>query len=116
MLARKEGVNQRFLANELGVVPSRLVVLVDELVGAGLIERGPNTPDRRTHAINLTAAGRVMLKSLEAMTLEHDEMLLAVLSVEEKAQLRRLLERIADQEGLSSGVHPSYRLLGPRKK
>jgi DNA-binding MarR family transcriptional regulator len=116
MLARKDGVNQRFLADQLGVVPSRLVVLIDELEGAGLLERGANAPDRRTHAINLTAAGRSLLKSVEAMTLEHDEVLLAALSGEEKSQLRRLLEKIADQEGLSPGVHPSYRLLGPRKK
>ena len=116
MLAKSEGVNQRFLADQLGVVPSRLVVLADELEGAGLIERGANAPDRRTHAINLTDAGRAMLISIGDVLREHDEAFLAALSEEEQFQLRGFLEKIAEQEELSPGVHPGYRLLSPRKK
>ena len=116
LLAREDGVTQRFLADHLGVVPSRLVVLVDELEGIGLVKRGTSAPDRRTHAIHLTAAGRVKLTEVQAMILEHDEALLVALSEEEKAKLRSLLERIAAREGLSPGVHPTYKLLGRRSK
>ncbi|BDI31095.1 MarR family transcriptional regulator [Capsulimonas corticalis] len=116
ILAREDGVNQRSLADRLGVVPSRLVVLVDELERAGLIARGANAPDRRSHSITLTAAGRAMTETLDTLVIEHDAALLAALSPEEKSQLRTLLGKIAAQEGLSPGVHPGYRFMGRRAK
>jgi DNA-binding MarR family transcriptional regulator len=115
ILASNDGVNQRFLAYRLGVVPSRLVVLLDKLESAGLIERRA-TERRTTHAIHLTANGQECLKIVGKASREHNESFLASLSEVEKAQLRPILQKIADHEGLTEGVHPGYKLLGCRPK
>ena len=115
MLADNDGVNQRFLADRLGVVPSRLVVLLDELESAGLIERRA-TERRTTHAVHLTAKGKESLKVVGKASKEHNDSFLASLNELEKAQLRPLLQKIADQEGLTKGVHPGYKLMGRPKK
>src|SRR4051794_34209430 len=44
------GISQQALATKLGLVPSRLVALLDELEGKGLIERRDNADDRRVYA------------------------------------------------------------------
>src|SRR3954453_7944151 len=42
-----DGISQRDLAEALGLDPSQVVALVDELAGAGLVERRPSPTDRR---------------------------------------------------------------------
>jgi DNA-binding MarR family transcriptional regulator len=107
-----EGLSQRALGKRLGILPSRLVVLVDELEGRGLVERRDTPEDRRTYALHLTEAGRRMLEEIGKVARAHDEVMCAALSLEEKAQLTRLLSRIAEEQKLTPGVHPGYRQLG----
>src|SRR5580704_16423117 len=45
--------SQQQLARRLGVLPSRMVLLIDELEDKGLVERAPHPSDRRTHALAL---------------------------------------------------------------
>ncbi|QLE75423.1 MarR family transcriptional regulator [Streptomyces rectiverticillatus] len=47
MIATRPGLSRRALAADLGVVPSRVVTLVDHLDGKGLVERRRSTEDRR---------------------------------------------------------------------
>ena len=54
-VAADPGRSQQAVATELGVLPSRLVALVDELEQDGLLERRRNPGDRRHHALHLTA-------------------------------------------------------------
>ena len=49
-VAADPGRSQQAVATELGVLPSRLVALVDELEQDGLVERRRNPGDRRHHA------------------------------------------------------------------
>src|SRR4051812_49921234 len=42
-----DGISQRDLAEVLGLDPSQVVALVDELAAAGLVERRPSPTDRR---------------------------------------------------------------------
>jgi DNA-binding HxlR family transcriptional regulator len=46
--------NQRELARHLGVQPSRLVLLLDELSDKGLVERQRSASDRRNYELALT--------------------------------------------------------------
>ena len=66
------GKNQRELAAHLGVVPSRLVVLLDELETKGLVARERSPQDRRSQQLQLTRKGTRLLersnKSLQHMT------------------------------------------------
>jgi DNA-binding MarR family transcriptional regulator len=104
-------MTQQALATRLGMVPSRLVTLLDDLESRNLIERGKNQDDRRRHALTLTAEGHTALQAIGEVAREHQRSLLAVLSPEEQRQLAALLQRVADGQGLTPGVHPGYKTL-----
>jgi DNA-binding MarR family transcriptional regulator len=53
-----DGISQRDLAAVLGLDPSQVVLLVDELAASGLVERRPSVTDRRTKMVVATEAGR----------------------------------------------------------
>jgi DNA-binding MarR family transcriptional regulator len=110
------GLTQTALANMLGIVPSRLVALLDELDSLGLTERRRDDEDRRRHALALTEEGRKTLQTVGEISREHQHALLAALSASEREVLRDLLQRIADEQGLMRNVHPGYRTLGRRQR
>jgi DNA-binding MarR family transcriptional regulator len=109
---RSEGLSQQALCDRLRVMPSRLVTLVDELEQRELVERRDKPDDRRTYALHLTEKGRGALKAIGLVAREHQEALCAALTEREREQLATLLRRIADQQGLTPGVHPGFSRLG----
>jgi DNA-binding MarR family transcriptional regulator len=111
-IAGRPGQSQQAIARLLGTPPSRLVGLVDGLTARGLVERRRNPTDRRLHALHLTVAGEAMLARIARLGDEHDDAICRSLDAGERAQLRTLLIRIADDQGLQPGVHPGYRTLG----
>jgi DNA-binding MarR family transcriptional regulator len=112
VIDRSEGLSQQALCERLRVMPSRLVTLVDELEQRELVERRDNPDDRRTYALHLTERGRSTLKAIGRVAREHQEGLCAALTADEREQLATLLSRIADQQGLTPGVHPGFSRLG----
>ncbi|GAA4607155.1 hypothetical protein GCM10023195_26870 [Actinoallomurus liliacearum] len=109
MLAATPGRSQRRLAEDLGMPPSRFVPFADELEGRGLIERRKNPDDRRSHALYLTERGVELLAELREVGAAHERDVCAALSSDEHRQLTVLLRRVAEQQGLTPGVHPGYR-------
>src|ERR1700728_1407249 len=79
-----EGKNQRELALHLGVVPSRLVVLLDELESKGLVARERSVQDRRSQQLQLTQKGSRLLEKVERIATEHDADLGSSLTVPER--------------------------------
>jgi hypothetical protein len=92
--------------------PNRLVAVLDELEGRGLIERRDNPADRRSNALHMTGAGREALARIGQIAREHQDALCAALDESERARLGDYLARIAAEQGLKAGVHPGYRMLG----
>jgi hypothetical protein len=90
--------------------PSRLVLLLDELEKKGLLKRRTRSKDRRSYALALTRKDKAKLDRVRRIAEEHRE-LCAGLSDAERAELRKLLVRIANQQQLRPGVHPGYRTL-----
>ena len=109
LLARTPGRSQRELAGDLGMPPSRFVPFADRLEERGLIERRRNPDDRRLYALHLTPEGFGLLGALREVATAHEEQTCQALSPEEHEQLAALLRRVADQQGLTPGVHPGYR-------
>jgi DNA-binding MarR family transcriptional regulator len=109
------GISQQALAALRGMFPSRLVLVLDELESAGLIERQAAADDRRTYALHLTPKGRETLRAIARVGREHQEKLCAALSASERATLAALLSRIAADQGLTPGVHPGFRQMGRSK-
>jgi DNA-binding MarR family transcriptional regulator len=111
VIERSEGVSQQALGQKLGVFASRLVAVLDGLESRKLVERRDSPADRRSYALHLTEAGVEALSRIGRASREHQEAMCAALNAEEQAQLAGLLRRIAEEQGLTPGVHPGYRKL-----
>ena len=115
LISREPGQSQQAVARRLGTPPSRLVALVDGLEQRGLIERRRNPGDRRNYALHLTAAGEQAMTALSQASLEHEQAISAPLTEAERAQLSKLLGKLAAAHGLVPGVHPGYRNLSEKE-
>jgi DNA-binding MarR family transcriptional regulator len=111
LIAITPGYNQRALARRLGVLPSRMVMLIDELTERKLVTRGRSQKDRRHSELSLTKMGQRMFEKLSVVGAKHEADICAALTQEERAILAALCRKIADQQGLTPGVHPGYRKL-----
>ncbi len=110
LLAMKpKQLTQRALADHLGVQPSRLVLLLDELERDGLVTRVTDPNDRRCKRLEATERGLSRFREVETVTRALEADLFEGLSSEERAALFALLARIAADAGLIPGVHPAYR-------
>jgi DNA-binding MarR family transcriptional regulator len=116
VLRKSGGLSQQGLAEVLHMHPSGLVAIIDELEERGLVKRQNSLDDRRTYELHLTGKGQVALRDIGRVAQEHNESLCAVLSQNEREQLTGFLQRIADNQGLTPGVHPGFSRLGRRQK
>ena len=105
-VAENDGRSQQAIAELLGVNPTRMVFLTDELEKLGLIERRRNPADRRSHALYLTGAGTAMLARIREVTRTHEAAITASLSGAERDQLIALLQRLARDQGLAGRALP----------
>jgi DNA-binding MarR family transcriptional regulator len=78
---------------------SDVVAALNELEADGFVERAPDPEDRRLKIVTITAAGRRRLKKLDEVVGSVQEELLAPLSAAERAELIRLLSRVAGRSG-----------------
>jgi DNA-binding MarR family transcriptional regulator len=113
LLRGRPGISQQQLAELLGMLPSRVVAFVDELETAGYVRRVRDGADRRRNSLELTAAGRAVLRTIGGVAKAHENDICTALNAKEHETLIALLTRIADQQGLTPGVHPGYRSLRP---
>ena len=70
------------------------------------MERRPSATDRRLYALHFDEGREAGLGVIGQVACEHHRSLLASLSEEERASLAAMLSRIAEQQGLTPGVHP----------
>jgi DNA-binding MarR family transcriptional regulator len=105
-LAEDDGRSQQAIAELMGINPTRMVFLTDELESLGLVERRRNPADRRSHALYLTEAGTAMLARVREVTRAHEETITAGLSDAERGQLTALLRRLARDQGLAGQSLP----------
>lgn len=88
-----EGCDQITLGRALGVNRASTMKAIDALTMLGAIERRPGR-DRRTNALHLTETGRDLRGAIEQATRDHDQTAFAVLSADERTQLRGLLTKL----------------------
>jgi DNA-binding MarR family transcriptional regulator len=115
-IAGNAGISQQALASKLGMVPSRLVPLLDDLEKRGLVERRDHPEDRRVYAIHLTDQGSRAMAELGRVARAHDDAVCASLSEKERELLWSMLSRIADDQRLTPGVHPGFAHVGVEPK
>jgi DNA-binding MarR family transcriptional regulator len=111
-VAATEGLSQQSIGELIGLNPTRMVFLVDELEQLGLVERRKNPEDRRSYALYLTDKGRAKLQEIRESRLKHQEEVGASLTEAERVQLTSMLRRLAAEQGISEYSLPA---MSPRK-
>ena len=94
-----DGLSQREVATQLALDPSQVVLLVDELVAAGLVERQAPEVDRRTRLVVATAEGRRVREAAGRDADAAVEGPLSLLGGAERDRLRDMLTRICTATG-----------------
>ncbi|MFF8608902.1 MarR family winged helix-turn-helix transcriptional regulator [Streptomyces sp. NPDC015346] len=87
-------VTQQALIEVLGVDPSVVVTLLNDLERDDLARRRRDPADRRRHIVEITPEGTTALKATDAALTAAEEELFADLSARDRTALRRLLTRI----------------------
>ena len=95
ILAAEEPISQHELGHRAGVDPSTMVARMDALEELGLVERARRTEDRRSYEIRLSAEGRRVLGQLRRKAKAHGDRFFAALTEAERAELHRLLSKLA---------------------
>jgi DNA-binding MarR family transcriptional regulator len=78
------------LAGELDTTPRNVTGLVDHLERDGLVERVPDTEDRRSVRARLTPAGKERIEGIWKEGIEHQFEMVRGMTKEDLAQLRHL--------------------------
>jgi DNA-binding MarR family transcriptional regulator len=102
-----DGRSQQSLGEALSVPASRMVALIDDLEAAGLVARRRSAADRRVNTVHLTAEGRRLLDRASVVAGGWERALCAPLTEAERETLLALLQRVAAEQHLPIGVHPT---------
>ncbi|MEU6973621.1 MarR family winged helix-turn-helix transcriptional regulator [Kitasatospora aureofaciens] len=94
---------QRDLVRRLGIDPSDLAKVADQLGAAGYVERSRDRADRRRVSVSVTEAGRALLAELEAQARAVQDEVLAPLDEGERRVLQGLLRRVNEGAALRHG-------------
>ncbi|MCR8675657.1 MarR family transcriptional regulator [Micrococcus sp. HG099] len=89
------GVRLRDLAERLRIAPRSATDVVDQLESRGLVERAADPADRRAVRIRLTDGGRGLLRRVHEARRTEAADFFAVLAPADRAELARLLARVA---------------------
>lgn len=95
ILAAEEPIAQHELGSRAGVDPSTMVARMDALEEKGLVQRVRSSGDRRSYEIRLSPEGRKLLGQLRRKAKVHGDRFFAVLTEDERAELHRLLAKLA---------------------
>ncbi|WCO68733.1 MarR family transcriptional regulator [Iamia majanohamensis] len=90
--------SQRELADHIGLHPSDMVALLDDLEGRAWVVRSRDPEDRRRHALALTDGGREALEVLEELAAEAGDRVLAPLGRADRAAFRSLVGQVVSAE------------------
>ena len=94
LVEQAPGTSQQAVAGRLGVAPSRVLKLVDELEQQGLIERRPNRRDRRRHQLHIAKSAEDRVAAIRAAVQAHEAQLGQALTPDELDTLVGLLRKL----------------------
>ena len=103
LISANPGLSQQDLCREVGLDKSVTVLMVNDLESRGLAVRKKSKQDKRRHALFITPAGEAFLAELFEILNEVEGGLMSVLSPEELAMLKGLMDRIYHFERARQG-------------
>lgn len=101
LIESNPGAPQGKLAEEIHLLRSSIVPILDRLEADGLIARRSSTVDRRSKSVWLTPHGKKVVNRLKPLVYAHEERLLAAFSRQDRRQLLQSLGRM--EENLRAG-------------
>jgi DNA-binding MarR family transcriptional regulator len=93
VLGAREATIQQRLSSDMGIDPSAMVKLINELEQAGLAERRRRPNDRRAWEVVITAKGRRALERARRLAAAVEDEVLGGLTVADRRELVTLLRR-----------------------
>jgi MarR family transcriptional regulator for hemolysin len=96
VLGTREGAIQQELGSAMGVDPSTMVSLIDQLETTGLAKRRPRPTDRRAREVVITPKGRRVLERARELAMEVENDVLRGLSDAERRRMLALVRRALD--------------------
>ena len=96
VLGARQGVIQQQLSADMGIDPSAMVKLINDLENAGLAERRRRPGDRRAWEVAITAKGRRALERARQLAMQVEDEVLGGLTAGDRRQLLTLLRRTLD--------------------
>ena len=93
VLGAREGAIQQELSSDMGIDPSAMVKLINELEDAGLAERRRRPGDRRAWEVAITPKGRRTLERARRLATQVEDEVLGGLTAADRRQLLMLLRR-----------------------
>ncbi|MCV9997593.1 MarR family transcriptional regulator [Pararhizobium sp. YC-54] len=94
-LSKRDGLNQRELADELGIETPTIVRLLDGMEKQGFIERRVEASDRRAKQIHMTDRGRDIAGEIDKLACEIREQVLGGVDATDKATALQVVSRMA---------------------
>jgi DNA-binding MarR family transcriptional regulator len=88
---------QAALAQAINADKSRIIGVLDDLQQRGLIQRQPDTADRRVHLLSLTPEGDRLRRSVEAAIRASEENVLATLPPADREAFLRSLKALYER-------------------
>lgn len=93
VIATRDGAIQQELGEALGIDPSTMVSLIDQLESTGLAKRRPRPSDRRAREVAITPQGRRRLVDARQLVAQGEDEVLRGLTRRERRELVALLRR-----------------------
>jgi DNA-binding MarR family transcriptional regulator len=93
VLDARPGTNQQEIGTAMGIDPSTMVSLIDQLEAEGLAKRRPHPDDRRAREVAITPKGRRLLERARRMAGEVQDEVLQGLTATERRRLLGLLRK-----------------------
>ena len=93
VLGAREGTIQQRLSTDMGIDPSAMVKLVNQLEESGLAERRRRPNDRRAWEVTITPQGQDTLRQAKQLAADVEDEILGGLTTNDRRQLLALLRR-----------------------
>jgi MarR family transcriptional regulator, lower aerobic nicotinate degradation pathway regulator len=93
VLGAREGTIQQQLSSDMGIDPSAMVKLINELEDAGLADRRRRPNDRRAWEVTITPKGRRTLQRARRSASQVEDEVLGGLTATDRRQLLTLLRQ-----------------------
>jgi len=94
VISERGPISQKELADLIGLHPSDVVDLIDQLEANGWVSRHRDRADRRRYQLTLTGDGRVAMARFELVVRAAEDAVLAPLTTAERVTLSRLIDKV----------------------